>query len=403
MGCENFSTPMLTVAAAHNQLLAAHQPPPSVEEVFLAAALGRVLAQDQYAVLDVPPAANSAMDGYAFRHADVSAQGQSFKVSQRIAAGHVPEMLQAGTVARIFTGAEIPQGADTVVMQEDCDAAEDTVTIRELPEHGANVRPRGQDIAAGQLLLTAGHRLRAQDLGLLASQGQTKAVVYQRLKVALLSTGDELVEPGRALAMGQIYNSNRFTMLGLLQGWGFEVIDLGIAPDQPEIIQAMLTEAASKADVIISSGGVSVGEEDHVKAIVEKLGQLDLWRIAIKPGKPFAYGQVLGTPFLGLPGNPVSVFVTLLIIGRPYLFACQGMQAQSPIFSTVSALFEKAGSNREDYLRVRLSDQGVDLYSSQSSGVLLSASHSDGLVRQPIGQDIKSGDRVDFIPYAQFA
>lgn len=390
---------MLKVEEALERLMAAQKPGPGVAEIALSESLGRVLAQDMHACIDVPPADNSAMDGYAFRYSDAGAPGAKLAVSQRIAAGHVPCPLQPGTAARIFTGAEIPSGADTVVMQEDCDATETHLTIRELPEKHANVRPRAQDIASGQKLLGRGQRLRAQDLGLLASQGLASVKAFEPLKVALLSTGDELVEPGRSLAPGQIYNSNRYTLMSLLRGWGFEVVDLGIAPDQPDAIRELFRKAANQADVIVSSGGVSVGEEDHVKAVVAELGSLDLWRIAIKPGKPFAFGNILGKPFLGLPGNPVSVFVTLLIIGRPYLFACQGIQADPLPVHPGTALFAKPGSSREDYLRVRQTANGLELFSSQSSGVLLSTSQSDGLVRQPVGQDIQPGDVVDFIPY----
>jgi len=397
---------MLSLAAALEKLMVAPRPLLAAEEISLANALGRVLAQNQYAVLNVPPAANSAMDGYAICHADGLAAsqpnqpGKPMLISQRIAAGHQPKPLEAGTAARIFTGAEIPPGADTVVMQENCVADHGYVQISELPETGSNVRPQAQDIAAGQLLLPSGHRLRAQDLGLLASQGLVQVPVFRRLKVALLSTGDELVEPGQPLGPGQIYNSNRYTMAGIMQGWGFEVIDLGIVPDQPELIQSVFSKAADQADVIMSSGGVSVGEEDHVKAIVEELGSLDLWRIAIKPGKPFAFGNVLGKPFLGLPGNPVSVFVTLLIIARPYLLACQGMSSTDIHTGSVDAQFETRGHSREEYLRVRQTGQGLELFSSQSSGVLLSTSHGDGLVRQAIHQDIHFGDQVEFIHYA---
>jgi molybdopterin molybdotransferase len=392
---------VLTVEQALQRLLAAPRPSLPVEEVALVQALGRVLAQPCHAVLDVPQHANSAMDGYAFCHAGITGQGELLPISQRIAAGHSPEPLQPGTAARIFTGAEVPPGADTVVMQEDCLVVDGKLRIRELPARGDNVRPRALDIAAGSLLLQGGQRLRPQDLGLLASQGLAGIAVYRRLRVALVSTGDELVEPGQPLGRGQIYNSNRFTVMGVLQGWGFEVIDLGIAPDQPAALAALLARAAGQADVVVSTGGVSVGEEDHVKAVVESMGSLDLWRIAVKPGKPFAFGQLMGKPFLGLPGNPVSVFVTLLVIARPFLLACQGMPGGSPVaFRKVKALFDRPGGGREDYLRVRLTGDGAELFASQSSGVLLSASHSDGLLRQPIAQDIRFGDAVDFVPYA---
>jgi len=285
-------------------------------------------------------------------------------------------------------------------MQENCTADESFVTINELPEPGDNIRPRGQDLCAGQQMFARGQRLRAQDLGLLAAQGISQVEVYRRLKVALLSTGDELIEPGESPRPGQIYNSNRYTMHGLLSAWGFEVVDLGVAPDNVDAITERMKQAAQSADVVISSGGVSVGEEDHVKSVVESLGSIDLWRIAIKPGKPFAFGEVNGKPFLGLPGNPVSVLVTLLIIGRPFLFACQGIVNREVQPSRQPALFDRPASTREDYLRVRSTPAGLELFPSQSSGVLLSASWSDGLVRKNVNETIRKGEPVDFLPYA---
>jgi molybdopterin molybdotransferase len=393
---------MLSVNEAITILLDSGKRLVESEKIDLIEASGRTLASDIIAPIDVPPADNSAMDGYAIRFGDWSDAQAPIRLSQRITAGSVPAELKPGSEARIFTGAEVPPGADTVVMQEHCEEADGAVRILKLPAPKANIRRRGQDLFTGQKVLSAGQRLRAQDLGLAASLGISRVPVYRRLKAAVMSTGDELREPGEDIRPGQIYNSNRYTMTSQLAAWGFEVVDLGIAPDEPGAVSEMMQQAAELADVIITSGGVSVGEEDHVKAVVESLGAIDLWRIAVKPGKPFAFGQVKGVPFVGLPGNPVSVFVTLLVIARPYLFACQGITDTAAVPVRHTALFEKKGSLREDYLRVRATDAGVELFPNQSSGVLFSTSWGDGLVRQKVGEDIREGALVDFLPYAVF-
>jgi len=373
------------------------------ETVPLIDALGRTLAADVVAGIDVPPADNSAMDGYALRHVDWSPADPGLPLSQRVTAGSAPEPLAAGTAARIFTGAEIPAGADTVVMQEDCEALDDAVRIRALPDAGANIRRRGQDIRCGEQVLPAGRRLRPQDLGLAASLGLAEVAVWRRLRVAILSTGDELVEPGQETGPGQIYNSNRFTLAAQLAAWGFEVIDLGVARDEPAAVRSALMRGAEAADVVITAGGVSVGEEDHVKGVVESQGRLDLWRIAIRPGKPFAFGEIGGKPFLGLPGNPVSVFVTLLIIARPFLFACQSAAGGTVRPLPGVAGFSKTGGTREEYLRVQVGAAGLELFPNQSSGVLSSTSWADGFVRQRAGEAIQAGCTVDFLPWALFA
>ena len=393
---------MLSVNEAVTILLDSSRRLMESEKADLIEATGRTLVCDLIAPIDVPPADNSAMDGYAIRFGDWSDDRTAILLSQRITAGSVPTGLKPGSAARIFTGAEVPPGADTVVMQEHCEEADGAVRILKLPATGANIRRRGQDLSRGQTVLSAGQRLRAQDLGLAASLGIARVEVYRRLRVAVLSTGDELREPGEDIQPGQIYNSNRYTMISQLAAWGFKVVDLGIARDEPGAVREILLRAAEQADVMISSGGVSVGEEDHVKAVVESLGAIDLWRIAVKPGKPFAFGQVRGVPFIGLPGNPVSVFVTLLVIARPYLFACQGMAETAVKAVKHSALFDKKASQREDYLRVRATDAGVELFPNLSSGVLFSTTWGDGLVRQKVGEEITRGALVDFLPYAVF-
>ena len=377
------------------------------ESVAIAEALGRVLAEDVVSAINVPPAANSAMDGYALRRADWPGAERAIQVSQRIPAGSAPQALQPGTAARIFTGAELPEGADTVVMQENtADGNHESVRILELCEPGDNIRPQGQDIAAGDTVAEQGARLRPQDLGQIAAVGRAQVNCYRRLRVGLVSTGDELAEPGSDAKPGQIYNSNRYTVRGLLQAWGYEMIDMGVAEDTPEAVRSLLLEATGRADVILTTGGVSVGEEDHVRDVVAELGAIDLWKIAIKPGKPFAFGHIRGsggeTPFLGLPGNPVSVFVTLAIVARPYLAACQGASHHATRFLSAIADFDHKGSSREVYLRVQSRHGKLALFSNQSSGVLTSLSASDGLVRQRVGEDIRQGDLVDYLPLSTF-
>ncbi len=388
------------VAEALAQVLARAVPVQETQELPLLEAQGRVLAEDVRSAVAVPGADNSAMDGYALRASDA---GGELVVSQRIAAGHSGEALAPGTAARIFTGAPVPPGADAVVMQEECEELDGRVTIRAPVQPGQHVRPRGQDIAEGAIVLQRGRRLRPQDLGLLASTGQSRVRVYRPLRVAVLSTGDELVEPGTAaLAPGQLYNSNRYTLAALLRGLGMEPVDGGIVPDDAEATAAALQRAAAGADCIITSGGVSVGEEDHVKNQVERLGQLELWKLAIKPGKPLAFGRVADTPFLGLPGNPASVFVTFCLIARPFLLRRQGSLEPGPPSVRVTARFDLSSpGSRQEYLRVTVSPAGdgleATLFPNQSSGVLSSVSASNALAVIPPGALVADGDQVEVL------
>ena len=394
---------LMPVEVALERLLQTVEVTTATETLPLAGSLGRVLAQAVLSSVAVPPADNSAMDGYCMRFQDYQADTR-YTVSQRIPAGAAPEELLPGTVARIFTGAELPCNADTVIMQEDVTATEAGVCIDEAPKPGQNVRPAGQDIAQGQVVLAAGARLRAQELGLLASIGVAEVCVYKALRVAILSTGDELVEPGNPLHKGQIYNSNRYTLLGLLQGLGLEILDLGVIPDDVAQTEAALIRAASEADVVISSGGVSVGEEDHIKSVLEKLGQLEFWRLAIKPGKPFTYGTIMQTPFLGLPGNPAAVFVTFALLCRPWLLKKQGAMQWLPDEIRVPAAFSVGKpAGRQNYLRARLISSGgrqvVEMYPNQSSGILFSASWGNGFAIIPPGEVVAEGELVRFLPY----
>jgi len=403
------STPMTPVDEALVLLLRDVSPVRDVEWVDLINATGRVLSQSQTADVDVPPLDNSSMDGYAVRCEDVAIGTTSLPVSQRIAAGDVGEPLEFGTAARIFTGAPIPEGADAVVMQEQCEANGSTVSIaRNVPlPKGNNVRLAGEDICCGDEILPLGTRLRPQDIGLAASVGLQQLPVFRRLKVAILSTGDELASPGDQLKPGQKFNSNRFTLSGLLTDIGCQIVDLGIVDDTFEATRDALAKAAQDVDLIISSGGVSVGEEDYVRAAVAELGKIELWKIAIKPGKPLAYGKVSDTAFIGLPGNPASTFITFVLVTRPYLLKKQGATNIFHRSWKVRADFDflQSGS-RQEYLRARLDPSARDvmrakIYPNQSSGVLASVSWADGLIVLPIGETIRVGDEVEYIPFSE--
>ncbi len=406
--------PLMPLDDALARLLAQAGPPMESEWVSTFDVDGRVLAQDVVAQMTVPPLDNSAMDGYAVRSADCMPSGTVLPVSQRIAAGSVGRPLAPGTAARIFTGAPVPAGADAVVMQEDTEALDDGkhVRIRVAPKPGLAIRRAGEDVARGAIVLAKGEQLTPASTGLAAGIGMGRLSVSRRPRVAMFSTGDELVTPGtvapEAMPPGAIYNSNRYFLRALLQRLGCEVTDLGIVPDSLDATVDALRGAAAEHDVILTSGGVSVGEEDHVKPAVTHLGALDLWQIAIKPGKPFAYGHVRradggAAHFIGLPGNPVSSFVTFVLLVRPFLLKLQGAtKLDVPTVALRADFALPKADKRREFLRVRRNAQGgLDLFANQSSGVLTSMHWADGLVDHPAGATIAAGDTVRFIPLAE--
>ena len=402
--------PMLTVREALDFLMGAARPVTGTETVPTLEANGRVLAADQRSQLDVPPADNTQMDGYAVRAADCASGAARLPVSQRIPAGHVGQPLQPGTAARIFTGAMIPPGADAVVMQEACEVDGELVQINASPQSGAWIRRAGEDIRAGSVILAAGMLLRAQEMGLAASVGLAELPVLRRPRVAVFFTGDELAMPGEPLAPGAIYNSNRYTLRGLLQNLGCEITDYGIVPDTLQATRDTLRAAAAGHDLIITSGGVSVGEEDHIKPAVEAEGRLNMWQIAVKPGKPLAFGEISRNGnaadsafFLGLPGNPVSSFVTFLLFVRPFIRRLAGMPDAAPAGFMLRADFAwPKADRRNEFLRARINaNGGLDLFPNQGSGVLTSTVWGDGLIDNPPGQAIAPGDLVRFLPFNQ--
>jgi molybdopterin molybdotransferase len=398
---------LLSAEEALTALLSRARPVTEQETLPLNGALGRVLAQDVISPVAVPGHDNSAMDGYAMRAAD--AASGPLPVAQRIPAGVWPAPLAAGTAARIFTGAPIPPGADAVVMQEVCQERGGQVSIAAGVNPGDHIRRAGEDIAAGAVVLARGARLTPQALGLAASVGCAALPLWRRLRVALFTTGDELAEPGRPLAPGQIYNSNRAVLGALLHSLGCEVLDLGVVPDSAAATRAALLDAAARADVILTSGGVSVGEEDHVKREVEALGELALWRVRIKPGKPLACGRVGAADVIGLPGNPVSVLVTFLLFARPFLLARMGAAVAPALprgFAVRAAFERRKADSRRDFLRARLlADTAggwqAEPYRNPSSGVLSSAVWADGLLVVPEGCTVARGDTLAFIPFSE--
>ncbi len=395
---------MLAVREALDFLLSAARPVAEVEDIPTLEANGRVLARAVVSDMNVPGHDNTQMDGYAVRAADCASGEATLTVTQRIPAGHVGQPLLPGCAARIFTGAMIPEGADAVVMQEQCEAGDGLVTVRHVPKAGEWIRRTGEDIGVGSVILAAGTRLRSQELGLAASIGMAQLTVRRKLRVAVFFTGDELAMPGEPLAPGAIYNSNRFTLRALLENLGCEVRDFGIVPDSLDATRSVLRQAADGNDLIITSGGVSVGEEDHIKPAVEAEGKLNMWQIAVKPGKPLAFGEVAQAFFLGLPGNPVSSFVTFLLFVRPFLLRLQGADVPAqPRGMQLRADFNwLKADRRNEFLRVKLNAQGgLDLFPNQGSGVLTSTVWGDGLVDNPPGTPIALGDLVRFIPFSE--
>ncbi|WP_172149725.1 molybdopterin molybdotransferase MoeA [Pseudomonas tumuqii] len=402
-GCDGNN--LRPVDQAIDELLARAPAPPPVERVALGQALGRVLAEPLHAPFEVPAWDNSAMDGYALRAADLPAAGGCLPLAGRIAAGDAAaQALPAGHAVRIFTGAPLPPGADSVVMQEQCRLEEGRVWLPPV-QGGEHVRRRGEELAAGTQVLSAGQRLRPQELGLLASFGIDRVAVYRRLRVGLLSSGNELREPGEALQPGQIYNANRYSLAGVLSSLGLEVHDYEIMADELAASRDALSLAASEWDMLITSGGVSVGEEDHLKQAIRELGELHLWRLAIQPGKPLAFGEVGGKPWIGLPGNPAAALITALVVARPFLLRAQGCQdvVPQPLRLPAGFAWRKANGRRQ-YLRARLEQQDGQLrvcrHPQQGSAMLTSACWADGLALVEVGQTLEEGDLLDYLPFS---
>jgi molybdopterin molybdotransferase len=395
---------VLSFDEALQMLLARARKVKGMDRVPLTEAMGRILAEPVLSAVDVPPLDNSGMDGYAVCCADVRAAGTVLRVAQRIPAGSVGHTLESGTTARIFTGAPIPPGADAVVMQEDCTpAAEGAVAIKRVPEPGEYIRRLGEDIRNGAEVLAAGTVLTPAAIGMAASVGVAELPVMRRLSVGVLSTGSELVTPGAPLASGQIYNSNRYQLTSILKNLGCEVTDYEPLPDDFEATRRALRKAGALHDLVITSGGVSVGEEDHVKPAVDAEGELTLWNVAVKPGKPLAFGRVGEADFVGLPGNPVSVFVTFHMLIRPFVRKCQGASRLLPESRSMVAGFEwnKPG-NRREFLRVRVGADGrLERFGNQSSGVLTSCLWADGLADIPVGQKVSPGDTLNYIRFSE--
>lgn len=390
---------LLPLDSAIEQLLSKAKPVQQTEVVSLQESLGRILAESITSQATVPPHDNSAVDGYALKLSDFKA-GQSLPISARIPAGTHPAPLAPGSAARIFTGATIPNGADCVVMQENCEAGEGEVLIRKTPELHQNIRPAGQDFEKGQTLIEGGTSLNPQHIGLIASAGVSNLSVFKPVSVAILSTGDELVEPGTPLQPSQIYNSNRYLLTGLLNSFGFNVIDTGIVEDKLDTTIDALRKAAESADVVITTGGASVGEEDHIQNAIKALGTIDFWRIAIKPGKPFMFGEINQTPVLGLPGNPGAVFVTFLMLARPFLLTTQGHSAPvaKPLSATLGFDIPKPAKRRE-FMRVQYDAGTVNKHTNQSSGMLSSATWAEGLAVIPENTELSKGSPVSYYPF----
>ena len=399
---------LVSVEQARTFILQRARPVTEFVPVYLPQSLGRVLACDVHSPIDVPEYANSAMDGYALRSRDVPESAQvALEVKQRIAAGELGEPLGPGESARIFTGAPLPDGADTVVMQEQCERRGDQVLVRGPVTAGDNIRPRGNDIRSGSRILTRGTRIRPQEMGLMASVGLARVDVIRRLRVAIFSSGDELVAPGLPLPPGSIYNSNRYTLTGLLEGLGCRIHDLGTVEDTLGATQAALLDAARHADVVVTSGGMSVGEEDHVKAALEAVGRLEMWRIAVKPGKPLAYGRIGSADFLGLPGNPVSTLVTFCLFVRPFLLRRLGVRDVLPRAFRVRSDFEwLRPAERRELVRARLEPKEdgtlvAVIYPKQGSDVMMSTTWSEGLIDIPAGTVVRRGDSMQYYSFVE--